>query len=61
MITDEKLSAMERSVNSASNNQNGIESSDIPIAEMVQAKIQSVFKQFDNAGATPAFWTHYHL
>ena len=34
-------------------------SSDIPIAEMVQAKIKSVFKQFDNAGATPAFWTIY--
>ena len=50
---------MERSVNNASNNQNGIESSDIPIAEMVQAKIQSVFKQFDNAGRKPALWTLY--
>ena len=27
---------------------------------MVQAKIQSVFKQFDNAGRTPALWTLYH-
>ena len=54
MFTDAELSAMERSVNNASNNQNGIESSDIPIAEMVQAKIQSVSKQFDNAGRTTA-------
>ena len=60
MFRDSKLSAIERSVNSASNNQNGIESSDIPIAEMVQAKIQSVFKQFDNAGRTPALWTLYY-
>ena len=60
MFTDTELSAMERSVNNASNNQNGIESGDIPIAEMVRAKIQSVFKQFDNAGRTPALWTLYH-
>ena len=39
MFTDAELSAMERSVNNASNNQNGIGSSDIPIAEMVQAKV----------------------
>ena len=51
---------MERSVDNASNSQNGIESSDIPIAEMVQTKIQSVFKQLDNAGRTPAHWTPYH-
>ena len=60
MFTDEELSAMERSVNNASNNQNGIESSDISIAEMVQAKIQSVFKQFDNDGRAPALWTLCH-
>ena len=60
MFTDAELSAMKRSVNNASNNQNGIESSDIPIAEMVQAKTQSVFKQLDNAGRTPALWTLYH-
>ena len=59
-FTDAELSAMERSVTNASNNQNGTESSDIPIAEIVQAKIQSVFKQFDNAGRTPALWTLYH-
>ena len=60
MFTDAELSAMERSVNNASNNQNGTESSDIFMAEMVQAKIQSVFKQFDNAGRTPALCTLYH-
>ena len=27
---------------------------------MAQAKIQSVFKQFDNAGRTPALWIIYH-
>ena len=60
MFTDAELSAIERSVNNAGNNQNGIESSDFPIAEMVQAKIESVFKQFDNASRTPALWTLYH-
>ena len=52
MFADAKLSAMERSMNNASNSQNCIKSSDIPIAEMVQAKIQSVFKQFNYAGIT---------
>ena len=32
---------------------------DIPIAEKVQAKIQSVFKQLDNAGRTPTLWNLY--
>ena len=41
-------------MNNASNNQNGIEFNDIPIAVMFQEKIQSVFKQFDNARRTPA-------
>ena len=57
MSTDAELSAMERSVNNASNNQDGIKSIDIPIAEIVPAKIQSVFKRLNNAGRTPAFWT----
>ena len=60
MFTDAELSAMERSVKNTINNQNSIESSDILIAEMVQAKIQSVFKQFNNAGRTPVLWTLYH-
>ena len=60
MFTDTELLAMKRSVNNGSSNQNGIESSDIPIAEKVQAKIQSVFKQLDNAGRTPALWNLYH-
>ena len=60
IFTDAELSAMERSVNNATNNQNSIESSDISNAEMVQAKIQSAFKQFDNAGRTPALWTLNH-
>ena len=60
MFTDTELLAMERSANNGSNNQNGIEPSDIPIAEKVQAKIQSVFKQLDNAGRTPTLWNLYH-
>ena len=60
IFTDTELLAMERSVNNGSNNQNGIESSNIPFAEKVQAKIQSVFKQLDNAGRTPALWNLYH-
>ena len=47
-------------MNNPTNSQNGIESSDISNAEMVQAKIQIVFKQFDNAGRTPALWTLNH-
>ena len=60
MFTDAELSAMERSVNNASNNQNGIKSSKIPMAEMVSTKVQSVFKQLDNADRTPALWTLYN-
>ena len=60
MFADTELSAMERSVNNSNSNQNGIESSNIPIAETVQAKIQSVFKQLNNAVRTPANWTLYH-
>ena len=54
MFTEAELSPMERYVNNVSNNYNGIESIDILIAEMVQAKIQSAFKQFDNVGRTPS-------
>ena len=39
MFTNEELTAMERSVNNACDNQKGIDSSDIPIAEMLQTKI----------------------
>ena len=60
MFTDAELSAMERSVNNASNNQNGIKSSNIPMAEMVSPKVQSLFKQLDNADRTPALWTLYN-
>ena len=60
IFTDAELSAMERSVNNATNNQNSIESSDISNAEMVQAKIQSAFKQFENAGRTLALSTLNH-
>ena len=44
MFTDGEFSTMERSVNNASNDQNGIESSDIATTEIVQVKIHSVFK-----------------
>ena len=60
MLTNEELIAMERSVNNACDNQKGIDSSDIPIAEMLQTKIRRVFEPVDNAGRTPALWSLYH-
>ena len=60
MFTNEELTAMERSVNNACDNQKGIDSSDIPIAEMLQTKIRRAFEPVDNAGRTPALWSLYH-
>ena len=51
---------MERSVKNAFNNQKGIDSSDIPIAEMFQGKIRSAFQQLYNADRTPACWSLFH-
>ena len=51
---------MKRSMSNACNNQKGIDSSDITIAEIFQGKIKRIFQQPDNAGRTPALWSLYH-
>ena len=59
-FTDEEMAAMEISVNNVSENHTGIDSNDIPIAEMLQRKIKSVFQEKNKAGRTPALWFLYH-
>ena len=59
-FTDAELSAIECLINHALENQNGIDSNEFPIVDIIQSKIKSVFDKLGLAGRTPALWVLYH-
>ena len=60
MFTEEELSTMTNVISNVSENHQGIDPTNIPIAEVFQHKIRSEFEKFDDVGRTAALWALYH-